>query len=291
MSDELAAAFSAHRPHLTAVAYRMLGSTTEAEDAVQETWLRLSRSDVTGVDNLPGWLTTVVSRICLDLLRSRAARREDPDGIHPRTALEYAAADPGPADQAVLADEVGAALLVVLDTLDPAERLAFVLHDMFGISFDDVAAIVGRRPAAARQLASRARRRVRQADAGPAGAARRRRDEIVTAFMAATRDGDFAALLTLLDPDVELRSDAVAAVMGVDALVVGADAVAANLSGRAKAARLTFIDGELGAAWYLQGEAKVVFRFTVDAERVALVELLADPATLQALDLDPVSGA
>jgi RNA polymerase sigma factor (sigma-70 family) len=288
--NELAALFSEHRAHLGAVAHRMLGSGAEAEDAVQEAWLRLARSDVDDVANLRGWLTTVVARICLDMLRTRTSRREELGGVlHPEVE-RVPAGDADPADEAALADSVGVALLVVLDTLEPAERLAFVLHDLFGVPFDEIAPIVGRRPDAARQLASRARRRVRQADHSPAAAARRRREQVVTAFLAASRGGDFAGLLRLLDPEAELRADAVAAAMGADALVAGAEAVAGNLVGRAQAARFTLIDGEAGAAWYLRGEAKVVFRFTVVDERITLIELLGDSDTIAELDLDPISG-
>ena len=202
--DLLAERFETHREHLRAVALRMLGSSHEADDAVQEAWLRLSRTDADAVDNLAGWLTTVVSRVCLDMLRARATRPE---------ALPDAAPDPvtvaSPEDEAVLADSVGLALLVVLDTLAPAERLAFVLHDIFAVSFEEIAPIVGRTPVAARQLASRARRRVQSDPAFPNAPATTQR-EVVAAFLAAAREGDFAALLRLLDPDVVLRADAVA---------------------------------------------------------------------------------
>ncbi|WP_343994294.1 sigma-70 family RNA polymerase sigma factor, partial [Terrabacter terrae] len=222
MGDEsreqwLARDFEQHRPRLRAVAYRVLGSAADADDAVQEAWLRLSRSDPDGIANLGGWLTTVVGRISLDLLRSRTSRREDgwDDGLAELVGRGGATAGPGggaqsppdPASEAELADSIGVALLVVLDTLAPAERLAFVLHDLFGMPFEQIADIIDRSPAATRQLASRARRRVRAADAGSAAPARTREREVVTAFLAAARGGDFAALLELLDPDVVLTAD------------------------------------------------------------------------------------
>src|SRR5215213_10198196 len=204
--DSLAEQFEANRPHLRAVAYRMLGSPSEANDAVQEAWLRLSRSGTSGVENLGGWLTTVVARVCLDMLRSRKSRREEPLGVRVPEPIVSREAGIDPEHEALLADSVGLALLVVLETLSPAERLAFVLHDMFGVPFDEIAAIVGRSPGAARQLASRARRRVRgAATSADAGLACQR--EAVDAFLAASREGDFEALLAVLDPDVVLRID------------------------------------------------------------------------------------
>src|SRR5262245_44253797 len=218
--DLLAERFEEHRSHLEAVAYRMLGSASEADDAVQEAWIRLSRTDTGEVDNLGGWLTTVVARVCLDMLRSRTARREEPWDAHvpERFASTERLADPE--YEAVLADSVGPALLVVLETLAPAERLAFVLHDMFGVPFDEIAAIVGRSPDAARQLASRARRRVQGADTASTDPDRQR--EVVDAFLAAARGGDFEALLALLDPDVVLRADAAAVTTGAPREIVGA---------------------------------------------------------------------
>ena len=395
--DVLAQRFEDSRPHLAAVAYRMLGSRSEADDAVQEAWLRLARSDVDGVDNLRGWLTTVVARVCLDMLRSRTSRREEP-----LTTDERVAPEPGPEGEALLADSVGAALLVVLDTLAPAERLAFVLHDLFAVPFDEIGAIVGRSPAAARQLASRARRRVQgvgtetdaEADPSPlaepprpgvdeaavgglhptaggpdgaagqaaargggpaaesrtgqavagdrspavagragargggasatqgtdvgagahdalavgegaraaaieaargrgaefprddAGSARRR--EVVAAFLAASRGGDFAALLALLDPDAVARADAAAVVAGAEAEVRGATAVAGTFAGRAKAARLALLDGEPGLIWTYRGEVRMAFAFTVLDGRVTDVELIADPARLAGMGVEPL---
>src|SRR5205807_1468412 len=210
--DWLAERFEAHRAHVRAMAYRMLGSMPEAEDAVQEAWLRLSRSDTGEIENLGGWLRTVVARVCLDMLRSRRSRREEPLETHQPESAADDAHRIDPEEETLLAESVGLALLVVLDTLAPAERLAFVLHDMFAVPFDEIAPIVGRSPAAARQLASRARRRVQGATAGGADVERRR--AVVDAFLAASRGGDFAALLALLDPDIELRADAAAVAMG-----------------------------------------------------------------------------
>src|SRR3954468_14324808 len=255
-SDLLAAQFEEHRARLTAVATRLLGSRAEAEDAVQEAWLRVSRADSSEVDNLGGWLTTVVARVSLNQLRSRASRREDPlDDAPP--ARPTAAAHP--AEEAVLADSVGLALLAVLDTLGPAERLAFVLHDLFDVPFEEIAPIVDRSPAAARQLASRARRRVRGAE--PADDAARKR-EVVAAFLTASREGDFTALLELLDPEAVLRADEAAVRMGSDAVELrGAAGIAEFLSGRARAARLVLVDGAPAWVWSLRGEPKVVFAF------------------------------
>jgi len=281
--DVLAQRFEDSRPHLAAVAFRMLGSRAEADDAVQEAWLRLARSDVDGVDNLRGWLTTVVARVCLDMLRSRTSRREEP-----LTTDERVAQEPGPEGEAVLADSVGAALLVVLDTLAPAERLAFVLHDLFAVPFDEVGAIVGRSPAAARQLASRARRRVQGASSDDA-AGRARRQEVVAAFLAASRSGDFAALLALLDPDAVALADAAAVAAGAEAEVRGAEAVAGTFAGRAKAARLALLDGEPGLIWTHRGEVRMAFAFTVLDGRVAGIELIADPARIAAMGVEPLA--
>ncbi|KAA2253824.1 sigma-70 family RNA polymerase sigma factor [Solihabitans fulvus] len=283
-SDWLAERFEESRTHLRAVAYRMLGSTNEAEDAVQEAWLRLSRSDTSDVANLGGWLTTVVARVSMDMLRSRASRREDP--------LDESAPDPvvgtedaiDPEHQALLADSVGPALLVVLDTLAPAERLAFVLHDLFAVPFDEIAAIVGRSPAATRQLASRARRRVQGAAPDrEADVARQRK--IVDAFLAASRGGDFDALLSVLDPEVVLRSDGVGVLAGSMAEVRGAREVAGTFSGRAKAALPALVDGAAGAVWAPGGKPRVVFSFTVTDGRIVAIDMLADPDRLTELDV------
>ncbi|HEY1733349.1 MAG TPA: sigma-70 family RNA polymerase sigma factor [Acidimicrobiales bacterium] len=291
--DLLAQRFETHREHLRAVAVRMLGSGHEADDAVQEAWLRLSRTDADTVDNLGGWLTTVVARVCLDMLRSRATKREVPPGEE----VAEPATVGSPEDEALLADSVGLALLVVLDTLAPAERLAFVLHDLFAVPFDEIAPIVGRSPAATRQLASRARRRVQSDPAVPDTSATIQR-QVVAAFLAASRDGDFEGLLQLLDPTVVLRADAVAvdmaasrAAAGAPELrdaVHGADAVARVFAGRARVAKLTLVDGLAGAAWSVGGQARSVFAFTVRDGRVVAIELLMDPETLGVLDLEPV---
>jgi RNA polymerase sigma factor (sigma-70 family) len=280
--DVLAARFEAHRDRLTAVASRLLGSRAEAEDAVQEAWLRVSRAGTAEVADLGAWLTTVVARVALNQLRARASRREDPLDDAPPARL-HAVADP--AEEAVLADSVGLALLVVLDQLAPAERLAFVLHDLFDVPFDEIAPIVDRSPAAARQLASRARRRVRGAELPDAT---ERRREVVAAFLDAARNGEFSALLELLHPEAVLRSDAVATRMGSEAEVRGATAVARFLSGRARAARLVLVDGVPGAVWSLRGAPQVVFAFTVEDGVVTAIDLLAAPETLAGPDLQPL---
>ena len=290
----LASQFEVARPHLRAVAYRMLGSASEAEDAVQESWLRLSRVDSSEISNLGGWLTTVVSRVCLDMLRSRAARREEPvvdDAPEPALPVEEGG---DPEHEALLAESVGGALLVVLNTLDPAERLAFVLHDLFGVPFEEIAPIVGRTEAAARQLASRARRRVRgaapESDDGEEGEAlgpaeRGRQREIVNAFLAASRGGDFAALLELLDPDAVYRADASAIASGSASEVRGAREVAAQFSGRAKMAQLALIGGEPGLVWAPGGQPRVAFQFSITNGKITAIEVIADPARLAQVDL------
>ena len=290
--DLLADRFEENRPHLRAVAYRMLGSTAEADDAVQEAWLRLNRVDAGAVDNLSGWLTTVVGRVCLDMLRSRNRRNEEPfdlvaDAATAAGATAEAATAVPPADpeqEALLADSVGLALLVVLDTLTPVERLAFVLHDLFAVPFEEIAPIVGRSPAAARQLASRARRRVRAGEATvPAGGSHSR--EIVDAFLAAARRGEFGALLRLLDPDVALRADAAAVRLGGSEELRGAEAVAGFFSGRAQGARTALIDGAVGLVVILDGEVRIAVTATVEAGRITGLDAIADPARLRELDV------
>jgi RNA polymerase sigma-70 factor (ECF subfamily) len=256
----------------------MLGSLHEADDAVQEAWLRLSRSDSGAVENLGGWLTTVVARVCLDLLRSRRARREESLDARGPNPLAGRAGGVEPEREAVLADSVGLALLVVLDTLTPAERVAFVLHDLFGVPFEEIAPIVGRSPAAARQLASRARRRVQTPAAPPSD--QRRQREVVTAFLAAARNGDFGALLAVLDPEVVLRADATAVLTGAAAEVRGASAVAATFSGRARVARPALVDGAVGAVWAAGGRPRVLFGFSIAAGKITAIEILADPVRL-----------
>ena len=279
--DWLAERFEEHRTHLRSVAYRMLGSRSEADDAVQEAWLRLSRAGGGDVENLRGWLTTVVARISLNMLRSRRTRREEP--LEAEAGLD---ADADPEQEALLADSVGLALLVVLDTLTPAERVAFVLHDTFDLPFEEIAPIVGRSPAAARQLASRARRRVRGADA-VSGADVARRREIVEAFLAASRGGDLGALLALLDPDVVLRADAAAVQVGAPAELRGADAVADTFSGRARVARLALVNGAVEAVWAPGGRPRVVFGFTIAGGKIVAIDLLADLEQLDVVVLRP----
>jgi len=275
----LAERFEESRDHLRAVAYRMLGSRSEADDAVQEAWLKLSRSETSGVENLRGWLTTVVARVCLDMLRSRRSRREEPLGAHEPEPV-------GDADHdAMLADSVGVALLVVLKTLAPAERVAFVLHDMFDLPFDEIAPIVGRTPAAARQLASRARRRVRGA-ATVSDSDLSRQREIVDAFLAASRGGDMAALLAVLDPEVVLRADSAAARMGASTEVRGAEAVAATFAGRARVAQPALVNGAAGAVWAPGGRPRVVFGFTITDGKIVAIDLVADPEGLEQLEVE-----
>jgi RNA polymerase sigma-70 factor (ECF subfamily) len=287
MDKDLGAQFEASRPRLQSVAYRILGSLTAAEDAVQETWIRLNSSDAESIDNLAGWLTTVVSRVCLGMLRSRRNDHEELLELD-EPALELA----GPEAEAVLTDTIGPALLVLLETLAPSERLAFVLHDMFAVPFEDIAPIVARSPAAARQLASRARRRVQGSDEVPS-TDRRRQQEVVEAFLAASRLGNFEALITLLDPDAVLRADR-AAVLGAAAnsdrgapllapQVRGATAVAMALAGRATTAKVALIDGTPGAVWAPGGRPRVVFAFRVIGNRISEIEIVMDPAVVAAL--------
>ena len=291
-NEALAQRFEANRSHLTAAAYRMLGSLGEAEDAVQEAWLRLSRSDTSEVDNLRGWLTTVVARVCLDMLRSRKSRREEPlaeRGPEPVSREEGI----DPEHEAVLADSVGLALLVVLEMLTPAERVAFVLHDMFDLPFEEVAPIVGRSPVAARQLASRARRRVRGAEVPEADRSRQR--EIVDAFLAAARGGDFAALLAALDPDVVLHADAAAVqwsaarqAAGAPRLapaIRGATAVARTFTGSLRAAQPALVNGAPGLVWAPDGQPRSVARFTVRRGKIVAIDLIAQPERIRRLDL------
>ena len=278
----LAERFEENRAHLRAVAYRMLGSLSEADDAVQESWLRLSRSGASGVENLTGWLTTVVARVCLDMLRSRKARREEPLELHAPERMHEGRDGIDPEREALQAESVGLALLLVLETLAPAERLAFVLHDMFAMPFDEIAPIVGRSPAAARQLASRARRRV-QGAARTSEADLTRQREIVDAFLAASRGGDFQALLALLDPDVVLRGDG--GRIGAASEVRGAATVAKTFAGRAKAAQPALVNGAAGLVWAPGGRPRVVFSFTISGGKIVEIELIGDPERLRTLDL------
>jgi RNA polymerase sigma-70 factor, ECF subfamily len=282
--DWLAERFQAHRPRLRAVAYRMLGSLTEAEDAVQGTWLRLSRSrtDISEVHNLGGWLTTLVARECLDMLRARTARREEPLGAHlPDPVVSHEDGD-DPEQQALLAEGVGLALLVVLDTLAPAERLAFVLHDMFAVPFDEIGPIVGRSAAAAKMLASRARRRVHGAAVPDADLARQR--EVVDAFLAAAREGDFAALVTLLDPEAVVRVDGAAGISVVRGAAAVAEQVLAT-GGLARTAKPALVNGAAGVILTAAGRPFAVVAFTVRQGKIAEIDILGDPARLRQLDL------
>ena len=282
--DWLAERFEENRTHLRSVAYRMLGSRSEAEDAVQEAWLRLSRTDANSVENLGGWLTTVVSRVCLDMLRTRKSRREEPVGVYVRDEAVSSGVGSDPENEAILADSVGPALLVILEALAPAERLAFVLHDMFGMPFDEIAPIVGRSSVAARQLASRARRRVQGADpSSQADGARRK--EIVDAFLAAARNGEFDALLAMLDPDAVFRADRAALESGKVKEVSGAPDVASIFSGRAQVAQLALIEGEAGLVWAPGGKPRVAFAFTIVGEMIVAIDMIADPAHLGEMEM------
>jgi len=303
-SDWLAAAFDEHRDHLRAVAYRLLGSMSDADDAVQDTWLRLTGADTSDVENLGGWLTTAVARVSLNMLRSRRYRHEEPVGDSWPNAAEVAARDgavggPGaagtagraadPEDEAVLADSVGLALLVVLDTLTPAERLAFVLHDMFAMPFTEVAAVLGRSTEATRQLASRARRRVRGAPSPDRAADLARQREVATAFLAAARGGDFSALVALLDSEVTLTADGAAAPSGRPMRLQGAEMVsrgAVAASVRAADSRLALVDGDVGIVFAPAGRLQVVLAFTVSAaRRITAIDVIADPERLRRLRL------
>lgn len=281
--------FEEHRPHLRAVAYRMLGSVSEADDAVQDAWLRLSRADTSSVENLGGWLTTVVARVCLNMLRSRQHRREEPlDAyVHVPDPLISQEDRSDPEHQALLADSVGLALMVVLETLTPAERFAFVLHDMFGLPFDEIAPMIERSPAAARQLASRARRRVQGQASTPDHDVVRQR-EVVDAFFAASRDGDFDALVAVLDPDVVLRSDGGAARPRLSVVIDGAQSVAeqALTFGRlAPFVRPALVNGTAGALVAAHGRPFSVMAFTVTAGKISAIDVLSDPERLEQLDL------
>jgi RNA polymerase sigma factor (sigma-70 family) len=288
--DFLAEKFEENRGHLKAVAYRMLGSAGEADDAVQEAWLRLSHSDANAIDNLGGWLTTVVARVCLDMLRSRNSRREEslsaaaPDSPPPPSVVSKKI---DPEQEAVLADSVGLALLVVLDRLDPAERLAFVLHDLFGSSFDEIAEVVGRTPEATRQLASRARRRVQGAPPTP-GAELAQQRKLVDAFIAALRTADFDALVAVLDPDLSVRLDEATAIPGVPRETRGAAVWAKEgikAARGARAARPVLIDGNVGIVVAPGGRIFRVLRFTFANDKIAAIEVLGDRQTIANLEL------
>ena len=286
-TENLGQVFESQRDHLRAVAYRMLGSAAEAEDAVQEAWLRLNRSDADAIENLGGWLTTVVARVCLDILRSRKSHREE--------SLDYQVTEPvaessqpkNPEQEAVLADSVGMALLVVLDTLTPAERLAFVMHDMFDVSFDEIASIIGRSPAAARQLASRARRRVRGVDRVQRVELNRQR-KVVDAFLAALRAGDFEGLLAVLDPDLVFRSD----IPGTPAEVHGARDWAKGAIAFPQLARLVetaLVNGSIGLVFAPRGRLARVVTFEISGEKIVSADLITNPERLRQLDLSSLS--
>jgi RNA polymerase sigma factor (sigma-70 family) len=280
--------FEQTRPHLRAVGYRMLGSISEADDAVQEAWLRLSRADTSDVENLDGWLTTVVARLCLDKLRSRAARREEPFGVHVPDPIVSRADGSDPEHEALLADSVGLALQVVLEMLAPAERLAFVLHDMFAVPFDEIADIVGRSPTAVRQLASRARRRVQGAAAVPDRDLSGQR-AVVDAFFAAAREGDFDALVAVLDPDIVLRSDGGVLRPAASVMLRGAAAVAGQALTYARLApfvRPAVVNGAAGVVVAPGGRPASIMGFTVAGGKIVAIDAIADPERLRALDLD-----
>lgn len=282
--DWLAEQFEAKRTHLRAVAYRMLGSLSEADDAVQESWLRLSRADTSGVENLGGWLTTVVARVCLDMLRSRNSRREEPLDAHmPEQNMNPDHAS-DPEYEALLADSVGLALLVVLNTLAPAERLAFVLHDIFAVPFVEIAPIVGRSPTATRQLASRARRRVRGA-ATVSDTDLTHQREVVDAFLAASRAGDFEALLAVLDPNVVFRFDRTAVPESASNEVHGAAAVAKQFVGRARLAKPALVNGVVGIIVAPRGKLFMVLGLTITGGKIVAIDVVADPERLRQIDL------
>jgi RNA polymerase sigma-70 factor, ECF subfamily len=292
MEDWLAKRFEEHRTRLRAVALRMLGSRGEADDAVQEAWMRLGRADGASVENLGGWLTTVIARVCLDMLRARGSRREEP--LDARPAEPSAPLSASPDAELLLADSIAPALLVVLETLAPAERVAFVLHDLFDLPFEEIAAIVGRSEPATRQLASRARRRVQGAPAGEESDRPRRR-AVVDAFLAASRDGNLEALLAVLAPGVVLRADELAVRTAVanrgrgapdlQSEMRGARAVAESFGGRARGARPALLDGEAGAVWAVGGQTRAAFVFTVEDGRVTAIDLIMEPARLGEIDV------
>jgi len=289
--------FEAARPRLRRIALRIVGSPSASDDALQESWLRVSRADVAGVANFDGWLTTVVARVCLDALKHRESRREVLTADDPRSGVAAAAPGERPEEEAVLADSIGLAMQILIDALQPAERVAFVLHDLFDVPFDDIAEIVGKTPEATRQLASRARRRVRGASSGR-DAVTQRHDELVRAFLQASRSGNFSALLALLDSGATLRADAAVMAMGgaayfqndrMGAGIEGANAVAQMFSRRAQAAQPAFIDGRPGAVWMHEREVRVAFRFTIRDDRIVSIELIADPEALGRIRLEPTN--
>ncbi|CAG7638136.1 ECF RNA polymerase sigma factor SigJ [Paenibacillus solanacearum] len=283
--DWLVEQFEAHRNHLQRVAYRMLGSVSEADDAVQESWIRLSRTHSSEVENMGGWLTTIVSRVCLDMLRTRKSRREEltlermPEPAHSRQD------ESDPEYEALLADSVGLAMLMVLGNLNPSERIAFVLHDIFALSFSEIAPIIGRNDAAARQLASRARRRVQGAKATADSEAFNRQKELVEAFLAASRTGDFEKLLAVLDPDIVLRQDPAFPPVAAWPIVQGAEAVAKGFAGRAQGARPVLVNGSVGVVVAPRGQMLFVLELKIVGGKIAEIEMIADPVRIRQLDL------
>ena len=289
--DFLAAQFDEHRDRLHAVAYRMLGSGTEADDALQETWLRLSRSDATSIENLGGWLTTVTARVCLNMLRARRTRREDPLDPHVPDPVVRRAEAVEPEHEAILADSVGLALLVVLETLEPPERLAFVLHDMFAVPFDEIAEMLDRSPEATRQLASRARRRVQHATVPDTDVSRQR--EVVDAFFAAARGGDLDALVSVLDPDVVVRSEGGEARPYASLVVRGARSVARRAIAYSQPGATlhpVLVNGSAGVVVILDDELFSIMGFTVTDDKIVAIDVLADPERIGRLDLSALDA-
>ena len=285
--EQLAKLFEAHRGHLQSVAYRMLGSASETEDAVQEAWLRLNRSDAEGIKNLEAWLTTVVARVCLDILRSRKSRREESLEVQVTEPIANGEDDTDPEQEAIMADSVGVALLVILDTLAPAERVAFVLHDVFDLPFDEIAPIVGRTPAAARQLASRARRRVRREETTHDSDLNSHR-VVVDAFLSALRAGDFEGLLAVLDPDVVVRLDAAAGAAGAPREIRGAENWARGAVAFWRLAgfvQLALVNGAVGLVFAPRGKLSRALNFTIVNGKIVEVEIITDRERLQKLDL------
>lgn len=283
LDEAVARLFEENRPHMISVASRILGSRHDAEDAVQEAWIRLSRTGSENIENLAGWLTTVVSRVCLDELRSRKARREEMLDSHAPGAVNSASPKDNPERDALLGEGVGMALQAVLDQLDPAERVAFVLHDVFDMQFEEVARIVDRSPAATRQMASRARRRVHPPHT--LAAARERHQVLVAAFLDAARTGNLEAILALLHPDAVVRADAAATAMGAAAEVKGAHAVAETFKGRAQVARLAMAYGDAALVWAPGGQTRVLFLFTIRDGLITNIELIADAESIAGAEL------
>ncbi|OZB96858.1 sigma-70 family RNA polymerase sigma factor [Paenibacillus sp. XY044] len=285
----LAEQFEAHRNHLQAVAYRILGSRNEADDAVQESWIRLSRSDTSGVENIGGWMTTIVSRVCLDMLRARKSRHEDLaiDGV-PEPVTHFRDGS-DPEYEVLMADSVGLAMLVVLGKLSPAERIAFVLHDIFGMSFSDIASILGRNEAAARKLASRARQRVKGSEWASRAEELKRTRELVDAFIAASRAGDFERLLSVLDPNVVIRNDPAFAPAANAPIVHGSQAAAKQFAGRAQGAQPVLVNGSVGVVVGPRDQIIFILVFTVAEDKITEIEMIADQARLSELDLADLS--